>query len=740
MVNQKEGVCDQPSQEFHDLPQSMFGLETYVGSVEMLVTSETSEGFPLHVRVSGMGGVGKTLLLQRVYSSPKVRDHFKGAKFIWCTVGQTPDIMALYRTLSAELGLKPEKNLNQEDYRFKLYYLFWRERVFLVLDDVWKEEAFDSLDIAKGKGSVTLLSTRNLNLVERAVPHIRQVHMIPLSEEDSWSLFCVHAFRPPSDVPSELKDLAEAMARECGGLPLALKVIGSAMFPKKLPADWKFQLKKLTESRMHEPSVVGKLYTRLKIGYDCLSDDDWRLKRCFIYFAAFPEDFAISFNEILWDWVGEGLVPDYAGDDPGGDAHSLLNKLLERCFIEKKVVSNEDGYLRYKGLHLKKLLSNEDSYMMYKVHDVMRDLAFYIVENGKAIAIRRYLYRAGQNLKAFPEEWMGPSEARSLSLRWNELRSLPPSFHAPRLVSLLLGNNQIDFLPSSFLRNFRELRILDLSRGNFSNLPEELGDLKHLVCLDLEYCENLKVLPDEVGKLRTLKYLNVSSCGKLEYFPSGIVGLTSLELLDTTCSCDLRWVGHSPLEVLDTTYSYDLRWAGRSPSCMASVEAICGFQFLTELHVFGEIDTGKLPHSISALTNLKILSLGLENVKELPAEMAYWFKQLQELRLCKFHFLEQLPSSFTSRGAFPALKTLSIYICHNHNFVTFPQVQKGALPSLQTLCIGECMFLETLPLSLELLTTLSKLRLVQASEKLEECCRINCEKSVIWKKLDIQYF
>jgi hypothetical protein len=33
-----------------------------------------------------------------VYGSPKVHCHFQEAKFIWCTVGQTPDIMALYRT------------------------------------------------------------------------------------------------------------------------------------------------------------------------------------------------------------------------------------------------------------------------------------------------------------------------------------------------------------------------------------------------------------------------------------------------------------------------------------------------------------------------------------------------------------------------------------------------------------------------------------------------------------------
>jgi hypothetical protein len=155
----------------------MFGLESYVGRVETLVTSKGSDADPHYVGVWSMGGVGKTLLLQRLYGSPKVYGHFQGAKFIWRTVGQTPDIMALYQTLSEELGLKPELYVNPEDYKLKLYNQFRPRRVFLVLDDVWQDKAFDSLALAKGKGSVTLLSTRNQSLLERASPHISQEHI-----------------------------------------------------------------------------------------------------------------------------------------------------------------------------------------------------------------------------------------------------------------------------------------------------------------------------------------------------------------------------------------------------------------------------------------------------------------------------------------------------------------------------------------------------------------------------------
>ncbi|CAM6050431.1 unnamed protein product [Sphagnum compactum] len=347
--------CDQPLQEVHDLPP-MFGLESYVERVETLLTSEGSDAAPQYVGVWGMGGVGKTLLLQRVYGSAKVHGHFQGAKFIWRTVGQTPDIMALYRSLSEELGLKPELNVKAEDYKLKLYPQFRRKRVFLVLDDVWKDKAFDSLDLEKGRGSVTLLTTRDWSLLERASPHISQVHMTPLSKEDSWRLFSVHAFRPPSNVPCELKALAQCMAEECQGLPLALKVIGRAMFGKTSPElQWEPLLKKLRESRLQERTVEEELYERLKLGYDLLSEDDGPLKECFLYFAAFPEDSSTYFNDILWYWIGEGLVPENGGDDPRADAFSLLNKLLRRSFIESVGVvdSDEGDLLRFKWLKFK---------------------------------------------------------------------------------------------------------------------------------------------------------------------------------------------------------------------------------------------------------------------------------------------------------------------------------------------------------------------------------------------------
>jgi hypothetical protein len=141
------------------------------------------------------------------------------------------------------------------------------------------------------------------------------------------------------------------------------------------------------------------------------------------------------------------------GDDHRADAFSLLNKLWRRSFIESNVE-----------------VSDEEDMLSFKLHDVMRDLAFYILEkdSGTPPAKQLYLYRAGQNLEEIPQEWKAISKALRLSLHGNKLKRLPGSFYAPELVSLLLGGNPIQCVPASFLRSFPKLRVLDLSCGEFT--------------------------------------------------------------------------------------------------------------------------------------------------------------------------------------------------------------------------------------------------------------------------------
>jgi hypothetical protein len=147
-----------------------------------------------------------------------------------------------------------------------------------------------------------------------------------------------------------------------------------------------------------------------------------------------------------------------------------------------------------------------------------------------------------------------------------------------------------------------------------------------------------------------------------------------------------------------------------------------------------KLPQNKLPPNISSLTNLKLLQIWLD-IETLPAEMPFGCIQLQELDLCS-SVLKHLPPSFTQCGAFPTLTKLKLSCV---KIVEFPEVEKAALSTLRTLDLTSCSSLKVLDPSIEYLTKLKSLIVEHCDISLKNSCRENCEKSIVWRKLDIQF-
>jgi len=441
-----------PSQKLH-VPPLVFGLDDFIGRLQQLLLSSHSDADPHCIGVWGKGGVGKTLLARQVHNSMEVQQHFGSATIIWLTVGKNPDIRSLYRKLSEKLcpNLVQVNTLSQTDYKDILYNEFSSRRAFFIVDDVWEESVIEWLDLAKGPGSVTLWTSRKERvLLTAGVTEATKVDMDKLSEEDSWRLFCAHAFGQ-RNIPPGVEGLAHLVVEECQGLPLALKVIGGVMIGKTSPGEWERELKKLQESRMKHQDVEKQLFDCLKTSYDDLENADHAsAKECFLYFAAFREDELLEQNRLFQYWVAEGLVPGEVGDDPEQDTYHVLGLLIGRSLIE--------------------LGSDIENKLCCKIHRVLRDLAFHIIRSHDADEQKQLaLYRPGRHLQEFPLEWKTNAKqllaVRRLSLNDNNLKTLPTKISAPNMQTLLLSHNeQLEDFPDGFLKGIRQnLKVLDLS-------------------------------------------------------------------------------------------------------------------------------------------------------------------------------------------------------------------------------------------------------------------------------------
>jgi len=609
--------------DIQQVPQPVFGLDNFTMRLQQSITSCSIDVEPRCVGVQGMGGAGKTLLAQIAYNIMEVRKHFKGGKLIWLTVIQTPNIKELYDSFCRQLGLSPMGSTQQEEYRTRLYNEFLSRRVFLVLDDVWNKEVLEQLNLAKGRGSVTLVTTRNQPVLQKAgVIDEDEVKVGVLSKEDSWKLFCVHAFPTGfSNIPFELQGVAELVADECKGLPLALKVIGGSMVGKTTCQEWEFQLNCLRESReLPEQQEEEALFGRLKLSYDNLDNDNPVSKECFLGFAAFPEDRKVRMEELIILWKAQGLLDDPTkklGDDPTQSAYYLVGLLIGRSLIE--VV--QTGY---------------DS-TSCKVHDVMRDLALHIIEGQKPMTC---LYRPGKKLVEFPRDWIQtyesqPCEVHNLSLMENDLTTLNGvTFSAPKLQVLLLAfNERLEAMPKQFLKGIENLKVLDLCKcEKLKSLPREIGNLRQLTHLDLTMCLSLESLPKEIGKLTQLTHLHLQSCKKLESLPKEIGKLTHL----------------------------------------------------THLHLQRCWGLESLPKEIGKLTQLTHLHLqSCEELESLPKEIGK-LTQLVHLDLSFCHHLKQLPKSI---GYLQSLQWLDLRMERNRSGLKYLPSTMGDLRSLQHLSL-----------------------------------------------------
>ncbi|KAK9232596.1 hypothetical protein WN943_022844 [Citrus x changshan-huyou] len=475
------------------LDHTVVGQELLLDQVWRCITDqENNRGI---IGLYGMGGVGKTTLLKQVNNNFCHQQHNFDV-VIWAAVSTLQD------DIGKRIGFSEDKNWEKkspQDKAVDIARILSGKKFVLLLDDIWKPIHLTELGVPLQKlndGSKVVFTTRSAGVCDQM--DAEKVEVYSLAHDKAWELFQEMVDRSTLDSHTSIRELAETLARECDGLPLALKTVGRAMKSQRKVGYWKRAIHKMTTSASKFSGMKEEVFSRLKFSYDSLSTDE--LRSCLLYCCLYPEDYEIPKRQLIDYWISEGFVCDF---DDGCD---FIDDLLQACLLE------EEG----------------DDHV--KMHDMIREMSLWIactVEKEE----QNFLVRAGVELTEAPkvEEWEG---AKRVSLMLNEIESLSEIPTCPRLVTLLLDGNLIGQITDGFFQSMSSLRVLSLSENFYlSTLPSGISSLVSLHHLDLSSTD-ITGLPQELKALEKLRYLNLDYTEYLSIIPHQLIsGFSKLEVL-----------------------------------------------------------------------------------------------------------------------------------------------------------------------------------------------------------------
>ncbi|KAL8544402.1 hypothetical protein ACS0TY_004808 [Phlomoides rotata] len=433
------------------------------------------------IPIVGMGGIGKTTLARYAYDDPLVMEYFDIRVFI--QVSQDYNAKEFLLNLQASIKkfedeMSGEKN--ESEIAVKVYQSLKGRRYLIVMDDIWSTEVWDDVRNIfpdDSNGSRIMLTTRLTDVAAYACCGSPIHEMKFMDGHQSWNLLKQKVFTDGQDCPPELEDIGKEIARGCGGMPLAVVLLGGILsMVVKTRASWEEIMKNVNSD------VDGQLDRILSLSYTHLPH---YLRPCFLFFGGFPEDHNIHVWRLIRLWVAEGFLKHQNGCKSLEDeAEEYLEDLVKRSLV--LITSRKsDGKIKSCSLH-----------------DLVRDMCIRKAQEEKFFLMDRRVL----SVRA--------EHRRRISI----CKSLLYHLSGPTVHTVLCFQTTLDFISLTSLVNLKLLRVLDIMLNETSiDLPRQVFGLFHLRYLALG---RLSKIPATISKLENLQTLIICPRRRTGFYES----------------------------------------------------------------------------------------------------------------------------------------------------------------------------------------------------------------------------
>ena len=501
-----------------------------------------------------------------------------------------------------------------------------------------------------------------------------------------------------------MEKLGKEMIGYCGGLPLAITILGGLLAAKQIE-EWEDVLRRVKSYLYEQPDL--RLTKVMGLSYD---DLPCHLKPCFLYLAHFPEDFEIPRKELTRMWMGEGFISQI--QHRGGREDTMedvgeryLQELVQRCMVQV----GKNGSL--------------GKIRTCRIHDLMREFCVLKAQRENFLQIT--------NIPSTEESNAHIGKIRRLAINLessdNYLEGIKFNKY-PYLRSLLyfVPHDNNLYLKESHFKKIKLLRVLNLENCHYycGNLPNDVGYLIHLRFLSLKNTK-IEIVPSSMGNLKCLETLDLRSQEygmkvpnvfknmkqlrhlylPIYYQVSEKLELSNLHYLQTLVNVIPESI-HIPSSFIfnrlrslrTTTFLNEWEW----DSDVVQVVSSCPDIYKLNLHRLIK----KLPKAHQFSPNLAKLTLWRTGLEEDPMATLEKLSNLKILRLLFNSFLGK--NMVCSQRGFPLLQSL---VLSELRYLEEWKVYEGAAPNLLHLEIRECWCLMTIPDGLSSITTLQKLEI-----------------------------